>query len=127
MPRYVILHHVTPSHSERLTHWDFMLESHGVLRTWVLEQPPRMGQSMVAHALPDHRIEYLTYEGPVSGERGHVTRWDRGDCTSLNDQDGYVVVELRGDRLRCELALTRDRDHTQRWHFRFGEKTVSPA
>lgn len=120
MPRYVILHHVTPSHSVRSTHWDFMLESHSVLRTWVLEQPPRMGQSMVAYALPDHRIEYLTYEGPVSGDRGHVTRWDWGDCTLLDDRDGRLVFELLGKQLRCQLTLTPERDHTKRWHFRFG-------
>ncbi len=121
MRRYVILHHVTPSRETRATHWDFMLECEGVLRTWALPQPPRAGQSMIGQALADHRIEYLTYEGPVSRDRGHVTQWDRGQYTILNDQGDCLAIQLVGDRLRCEVTITRDRGDSTRWHFVVGQ------
>ena len=38
---------------------------------------PAPGVEMIAEALGDHRLDYLDYEGPVSGDRGLVSRWDR--------------------------------------------------
>ena len=74
MPRFVILRHDAPQG----LHFDFLLEVSGVLRTWALPQPPDSGVEMACKALPDHRVEYLDYEGPVSGGRGTVDRWDWG-------------------------------------------------
>jgi len=74
MPRFVILRHDAP----RRLHFDFLLEVSGGLKTWALPQSPQDGVEMVCEALPDHRQGYLDYEGPVSGGRGTVTRWDWG-------------------------------------------------
>src|SRR5204862_462785 len=72
MPRFVILEH---DHPER--HWDFMLEAGPVLRTWRLAKAPdATGIRIAAQPLGDHRALYLDYEGPLSGARGTVTRWD---------------------------------------------------
>jgi hypothetical protein len=74
MRRFVILEHDYPA-----LHWDLMLEAGGVLQTWRLANPPAPGSnSIAATALGDHRILYLDYEGPVSGNRGIVKRWDAG-------------------------------------------------
>ena len=75
MPRFVILRHDHP----RGVHFDFMLEAGGVLKTWALPEPPRPGVEMECEALGDHRLAYLDYEGPISGDRGSVVRWDRGE------------------------------------------------
>ena len=72
MPRYVILDHDHPSR-----HWDFMLESGGVLRTWRLLAEPTAGGPIAAEPLGDHRIAYLDYEGPLSGDRGGSSRAGR--------------------------------------------------
>ena len=74
MLRFVILEHDHP-----VLHWDLMLEAGDVLRTWRLAEPPT-GQTfaIAAESLPDHRLAYLEYEGPVSGNRGSVKRWDHG-------------------------------------------------
>ena len=74
MPRFVILRHDAPQG----LHFDLLLEASGVLRTWALPQPPDSGVEMECEALPDHRMAYLDYEGPVSGGRGTVDRWDWG-------------------------------------------------
>lgn len=97
-----------------------MLESKAILRTWALPERPQVGQAVVADALADHRTEYLSYEGSVSGERGHVTQWDRGEYTVLKEHDDCLTVRLSGDQLRCELTIARDREDSTRWHFRFG-------
>src|SRR5688572_30170905 len=74
MAGFVILEHDHP-----VLHWDLMLEAEGILQTWRLAQPPAPGTSIEATALGDHRIAYLDYEGPVSGNRGNVKRWDGGE------------------------------------------------
>ena len=79
-----------------------MLESEGVLRTWRLADelpttPPEVG--IIAQALPDHRIEYLTYEGPVSGDRGTVSQWDAGTYQLVSETEDSVCVDLYGKRV----------------------------
>jgi hypothetical protein len=107
MPRFVILEHDHPH-----LHWDLMLEVDGALRTWRLPAPPCDGPRE-ATALGDHRLAYLDYEGPVSGNRGTVKRWDAGTyLTERRDAAGWVAV-LRGGRWSGTVALApRDGD---RW------------
>lgn len=94
MPRYVILEHDHP-----VLHWDFMLEAGGVLRTWRLESAPKGGDEITAEPLPDHRLHYLDYEGPVSGDRGTVKRWDRGTYEPAAASE-RVEVTLAGEQLQ---------------------------
>ena len=49
-----------------------------MLKTWACREPPQAGVEIPCEALADHRLAYLDYEGPISGGRGSVTRWDRG-------------------------------------------------
>jgi hypothetical protein len=98
MPRFVILTHDHPH-----LHWDLMLESGGILRTWRLAEeltgtPPHGG--ITVEALPDHRIEYLTYEGPVSGNRGIVSQWDAGTYQTVSETEASMCLDLSGQRIR---------------------------
>ena len=70
MPRYVILRHENRNPAEPSVHWDLMLEAGTSLRTWALAALPVAGESIAAEQLPDHRLHYLDYEGPISGNRG---------------------------------------------------------
>ena len=70
MPRFVVLEHAWNG-----THWDFLLEDGPALRAWALDAPIVRGQTQPARSLPDHRLVYLEYEGPISGDRGVVRRW----------------------------------------------------
>jgi hypothetical protein len=102
MPRYVILEHDHPE-----LHWDLMLETGEILRTWRLAAPPRSGGTVRAEASFDHRRLYLDYEGPVSGDRGTVKAWDRGTYEAAGEAPARVVVRLSGTRLRGTATLQR--------------------
>ncbi len=108
MPRYVILTHDHPK-----LHWDFMLEWGGALRTWRLMQELSLGD-IPAEPLPDHRIAYLDYEGPISGNRGTVTRWDSGDYEAL--QGVPLRIRLTGTRIQAVAELHVKPDETI-WRF----------
>lgn len=120
--RYVILRHEVPSGSPRGSHWDLMFEvdADGELRTWAVEQSPDSPTVQDALALPDHRREYLTYEGPISGDRGTVARWDEGTYELLlpppADGAGSFVVRVAGHRLQGTIELTAPSNPQYSYH-----------
>lgn len=114
MPRFAILRHDHPEF-----HYDLMLERDGRLATWRLPEPIEDGCVLIAEALPDHRLAYLDYEGPVSGERGSVRRVDGGALHVRAWNADGVRAELAGVLLRGELVM--DRDAEDRWSLRYRE------
>jgi hypothetical protein len=117
--RFVILRHDCPPDYERGLHWDFMLEAGDVLKTWALSQEPAEGVEIAAEALADHRLAYLDHEGPVSGGRGTVTRWDQGDYQLVSQHDEEWIVDLSGERLNGRATLRRLPERTNAWNWRF--------
>ncbi len=111
MPRFVILEHDHP-----VLHWDFMLEAGSILKTWRLaEAPNTIGEWIEALPLGDHRVAYLDYEGPVSGGRGRVRRWDQGEYESLPALEGEAVrVLLNGEIIRGAIVI---KEMEARWVF----------
>lgn len=123
MPRYVVLLHQMPSGSNRPTHFDLMLEDGEVLRTWELTAWPPLADSpdldsansatpshsreLLARQLPDHRPAYLTYEGEISGGRGHVQRRAAGQFAWLRDEPNRIEVGLETGAGRAVLVLER--------------------
>ncbi len=65
--------------------------------------------------LPDHRREYLDYEGPVSGDRGHVRRVAAGSFELLRDTPTEWVVRLHGDAIEGVLRIARNKPEVQSW------------
>lgn len=96
-----------------------MLEAEGVLKTWALSQEPAEGVEIAAEALADHRLAYLDYEGPVSGGRGTVVRWDQGDYRLVSQRDDEWIVELSGERLSGRATLRRSPAGINPWSWRF--------
>ena len=119
MPRYVILHHRMPVEMTRSSHWDLMLSTGTSLRTWALAQPPRAKDRITAEQLVDHRLEYLDYEGPVSGNRGDVNKWDAGTYEICQEDDLQIVTQLEGCRLSGQLTLSRDNIESRHWTIKF--------
>lgn len=117
--QFVLLRHDCPLDGPKPSHWDFMLEHDGVLLTWQLnELPSSWGKQLgteehgaddcvQAMRLGDHRLVYLDYEGPISGNRGRVTQIDRGEFSWLQHGEKQLALQLRGDQLEGTVTLTQ--------------------
>jgi hypothetical protein len=115
MPRFVVLEHDGP----RGLHWDLMLEQDQSLATWALFQPPDADGTIEAERLADHRLAYLDYEGPVSGGRGSVRRWDQGTYELRGRSEQTWTVLLVGRRLAGEASFERLPGEETAWEFTF--------
>jgi hypothetical protein len=75
--KYVVLQH----NGVAEPHFDLMCEIRpgSMLKTWRLPCWP-VERAAIATAVDDHRRDYLTLEGPVSGDRGSVKRVACGSC-----------------------------------------------
>lgn len=114
MPRFVVLFHQTPPGFPRASHWDLMVEEQGALKTWALAAEPTQTDPQTATWLADHRLAYLEYEGPLSEQRGDVTRWDHGLCELEVRSSTAWRIRFRGTRIDGVATLIRisasDRD-----------------
>lgn len=117
--RFVILFHTLPAASERANHWDFMLEFGDSLRTWALAQEPHCKSVVAANVLPDHRLAYLQYEGPISQNRGHVRRIESGRYSILKQTHEVLAIRLSGAELHCNVEIVSLDPTSAR--FEFGE------
>ncbi len=81
-----------------------MLEEEAVLSTWAI--PPQLlppqSFACTGKRLPDHRIAYLDYEGPVSNNRGTVRCVDRGTYLTLSPGQFRVSGRLFHGELSIE-------------------------
>jgi hypothetical protein len=112
--RFAVLHHAG---GEGGPHFDFLFDTSNMssLVTFRLpEWPLTTGTTHAALKLRDHRRIYLTYEGQISGDRGHVSRVAEGDLRvarsgaswllSLPDARPFLIFNpVRGD----EWQVTR--------------------
>jgi hypothetical protein len=135
MSRFVLLYHDCPPNYARASHWDFMLESGDVLRTWALERLPRNWQvaftrtsavykncpllaadnTVAATQLGNHRRDYLELEGLLSGDRGIVMRIAAGAYRSEHESPDDWRVVLTGDVLAADISLTRSEVGDEHW------------
>lgn len=101
-------------------HYDLMLESGQALATWRLPACPLpipAGQDVHALRIADHRVAYLTHEGPTRDGGSVVRRLDRGGLEVLEQTPARWRVRLSGAILAGEFELIREGDD-DRWVFR---------
>ena len=116
--RFVLLFHELPPNSVRPSHWDLMLEKDGVLQTWAIAQNPLNKGVYDAVQLADHRIDYLSFQGPISGDRGHVSRTDFGDIVrwqALPEPGQGFVIVLKSNHSNTSLRLTFRHRTERQW------------
>jgi DNA polymerase Ligase (LigD) len=102
MPRFAILEHDYP-----VPHWDLFLEAGDILRSWRLLAPLEPGLAVPAEPIGNHRLRYLDYEGPVSGNRGAVVGVDRGTFATEVDGPELVSIRIAGQRFVGRVTLQR--------------------
>jgi bifunctional non-homologous end joining protein LigD len=101
-------------HASRL-HYDLRLEWNGVLLSWALPEDLscRAGVIYEAIEMPDHRREYLRFEG--LHKTGPIMLWDRGTWEPLAESDdienslrkGVLQFTLHGEKLKGGWTLIR--------------------
>jgi hypothetical protein len=99
--RFVILKH--RGHDD--LHYDLMLEGHETLITWSCSQNPLTHPTAQCKRIADHRKAYLTYEGPVSQNRGVVEQIASGQYEALEIDESHWVVQLEGKYASVKLTL----------------------
>ena len=82
-----------------------MLEHGEGLETWAILHQLQLGCTVAAERLATHRKFYLGYEGPISGERGEVSRWDFGAFTCETWRPDVIEVVLSGECLQGRALL----------------------
>jgi hypothetical protein len=103
--RYVILRHDGVPEP----HFDLMFETAegSALATWRSPLWPPVSEQRV-EKLPDHRREYLDYEGPVSNDRGRVARVECGTYETFpQDEPLAIAFRLRGHVEHERVVLLR--------------------
>lgn len=94
------------------THWDLMLEMHQALATWQVPTEPAnwSTEETTCRRLGDHRLAYLTYEGPISKNRGSVQIKCRGEYEPIRVERDHWEVRLMSETItgRLELRSTGD-------------------
>ena len=110
--RFAVLHHTG---AEGEPHYDFLFETSDTssLVTFRLpEWPLTAATSYAATRLRDHRRLYLTFEGSISGDRGHVSRVAEGSIRviragaawQLRHEDGRPFVQFEPVDPTCDDA-----------------------
>ena len=117
--KFVVHHHT--SRPGEADHYDLMIDEGGALATWRISQEGMArllaGDTAGATKIADHRREYLSYEGPVSCDRGMVRIMDSGECETAELSDTERRYRLKGTTLRGEMAISLL--HRDRWEIQF--------
>jgi hypothetical protein len=97
--RFTVLHHALPASSQRSSHWDLLMEhpsldAEKVLCFEALNPVSSWAAPVKLTRLPNHRKLYLTYEGPISEDRGQVTQVATGALTWLPSPNGSLHAQL---------------------------------
>ena len=126
MPHYVVLHHrvlagkALPRGAH--DHFDWMFENGDSLLTWATDSLPSRtsGSTMRAILLPAHRTIYLTFQGPLSEDRGEVERVESGTFETIQINETQYEFAVKGDRVGIILLRKNHRggDATWDWSFR---------
>lgn len=111
--RMVLLLHELP---EGTRHFDWLVEQPGAVGLLSFRVADRIGASgFDAERIADHRREYLSYEGEVSGGRGRVQRVAEGTVDRVEISE--VRVAVSGWLGSSQVRMVGRRIEGVRWRF----------
>lgn len=117
MSRFVVQEH----HASHL-HYDFRLETEGVLKSWAVPKgvPAEEGVKRLAMMVEDHPIDYINFSGTIpKGEygAGEVMIWDKGKWQLLEGSiaKGHFKFNLAGKRLKGNYVLVKFKGEKNSW------------
>lgn len=119
---FVVLYHRLPEPNPRKSHWDLLLENPSNegfdLLAFALQAPFEDWKQERTIKLANHRRLYLDYEGPISEDRGDVSKVQQGTVRwiSLEPQRFEFTLQCQslgnqGPRHWCELSKDPSADN----------------
>ena len=94
------------------------LEDRVLLGFRMESRPDRGSAELAAMRMADHRVAYLTFEGPLSGGRGSVRRIAEGRARILEEGEGRLEIEVDfGEGGGVVRVLRGTRIEGDRWVF----------
>jgi len=108
---------VVQKHRARNLHYDFRLETGGVLKSWAVPKgvPEEIGIKRLAVQVEDHPVDYINFSGIIpEGEygAGTVEIWDGGKWELVEGSlgSGSFKFNLLGKKLKGQYVLARFKD-----------------
>ncbi len=111
--RFVVQEHWATHH-----HFDFRLETEGVLKSWAVPKgvPEKKGVKRLAIMTEDHPISYLNFSGVIPEGlygAGTVKIFDKGKYKLIEKTENRITFELKGKKLKGNYTLIKFRKHNQ--------------
>lgn len=117
---------VVQRHDASHLHFDFRIESQGVLKSWALPKGlPDTGERRLAIETEDHPIEYAKFEGTIPKGNygaGSVEIFDEGFYTNLKEgtieqsyRNGEISIQLHGNILQGKYTLIKTDYEPNSW------------
>lgn len=116
---------VVQQHAASHLHYDLRLELDGTLKSWAVPKGPSLDPTVKRAAIlvEDHPVEYGGFEGHIPEGNygaGAVIVWDRGRWLPEGDaraglEEGKLVFELQGYKLKGQWALVRTKRDDRQW------------
>lgn len=109
---------VVQVHDATRLHFDFRVQSGGVLRSWAVPKGPSLDPRIRRLAVPveDHEMSAGDFEGVHVGQirgAGAVIVWDEGTAEIVRDEPEHLSFVLHGRKLSGGFGLTRTGEN--RW------------
>jgi DNA ligase D-like protein (predicted 3'-phosphoesterase) len=113
--------YVIQKHQARRLHYDLRLDMDGVLKSWAIPKTPptKEGIKRLAVQVEDHPVDYANFEGTIPEGQygaGTVEIWDKGKYVLKEKEEGKLVFEIRGNKLKGDYCLVRFKER-KNWLF----------
>lgn len=111
---------VVHEHEATRLHWDFRLESDGVLKSWTvpIRPPIKPGVRRLAIEVEDHDLNHLSFEGTIpEGQYGAgiVKIWDIGEYAIDSMTPMKIVIRMFGKKMKGRYALVKFKGQSKNW------------
>ena len=106
-PRFVIQEHWASHH-----HFDFRLETKGILESWAVPKgiPEKVGIKRLAIHTENHPLEYLNFEGIIPQGlygAGRVKIFDKGNYQLIEKSKNKIIFYLQGEKIQGKFVLLK--------------------
>ena len=102
---------VVQFHKATHDHYDFRLESGGVLKSWAIPKQPPLGIGLkrLAIQVEDHAKSYANFHGEIKEGygKGTVQIWDKGNYSLESKKPSKIVFNLQGKKMKGKYVLLK--------------------